>query len=158
MALFGRNKKHTIEVVAPVEGRVVSLDDVPDPVFAKRVLGDGFAVDPSSGRICSPVAGTLVLLPESRHAFALRTADGLEVLVHIGIDTVKLKGAGFSTNLSAGDEVAVGDVVIEVDMDAMLDVPSMMTPVIITNGDDFTVASLALDAAFGDPVLTVEPA
>ncbi|MDO5735452.1 MAG: PTS glucose transporter subunit IIA [Propionibacteriaceae bacterium] len=153
MRIFGRKNDKGIKVFAPVAGRVRKMEDVPDPVFAKKMMGDGFAVEPLNGNFAAPVAGELVLLAETLHAFAVRTDEGLEVLVHIGIDTVKLKGNGFSSSKSAGDKVAVGDVVITVDLDVVgPQVPSMMTPVIITNGDDFTVTEPDLDAD-GVPVL-----
>ena len=154
MALFGRKKDKGIKVFAPVAGRLRKMEDVPDPVFAKKVLGDGFAVEPLNGNIAAPVAGEIALLAETLHAFAIRSDEGLEVLVHIGIDTVKLKGQGFSSTMSTGDTVAAGDVVVTVDLDIVTpQVPSMMTPVIITNGGEFNVTEADLNAD-GGPVLT----
>ena len=154
MALFGRKKDKGIKVFAPVAGRLRKMEDVPDQVFAKKVLGDGFAVEPLNGNIAAPVAGEIALLAETLHAFAIRSTEGLEVLVHIGIDTVKLKGQGFSSTMSTGDTVAAGDVVVTVDLDIVTpQVPSMMTPVIITNGAEFNVTEADLGAD-GGPVLT----
>ena len=153
MALFGRKKDKGIKIFAPVAGRLRNMEDVPDQVFAKKVLGDGFAVEPSNGNIAAPVAGEIALLAETLHAFAIRSDEGLEILVHIGIDTVKLKGEGFSSSRSAGDRVDVGDVVVTVDLDVVTpQVPSMMTPVIITNGSEFTVSAADLQAD-GGPVM-----
>lgn len=155
MALFGRKKKTKINVMAPVAGRLRRMEDVPDPVFAKKMMGDGFAVEPTEGDFVAPVAGELILLAETLHAYAIRSVEGLEVLVHIGIDTVKLKGQGFSSTMSTGMKVSVGDVIITVDLDTVAaQVPSMMTPVILTNGGDFTFSPANLDAA-GGPVLVV---
>lgn len=154
MGLFGRKKGKVTEVFAPVAGRLRKIEEVPDPVFAKKVLGDGFAVEPLDGKFVAPVAGEIILLAETLHAFAIRSDEGLEVLVHIGIDTVKLKGQGFTSTMSAGSKVAVGDLIITVDLDVVApQVPSMMTPVILTNGGDFQVSEADLDAA-GGPVLS----
>lgn len=155
MALFGRKKKTGIDVFAPVAGRLKKIEDVPDPVFAQKVLGDGFAVEPTDGRFVAPVAGELVLLADTLHAYAIRSDEGLEVLVHIGIDTVKLKGQGFSSTMAAGMKVEVGDLIITVDLDTVAgQVPSMMTPLIVTNGDDFKPFEADLEAT-GGPVLVV---
>lgn len=132
------------------------MSEVPDPVFAQLVLGDGFAVDPVEGVFVSPVAGELTLLAETLHAFGVRSEEGLEVLVHIGLDTVKLAGDGFTARRRAGDRVGAGDPVIEVDLTAVAGrVPSMITPVVITNRSGFTLGRLRPDAEYGAPVLTV---
>lgn len=131
-------KKITESVYSPVSGRIVSLDEVPDPVFAKRSVGDGFAVIPTDGSFRSPVDGELVLVAKTRHAFAVRTHEGAEILVHIGIDTVTLKGKGFTGHRQAGETVSRGDIIISCDLDDMQSkVPSMVTPVLLTNGAKF---------------------
>lgn len=140
----------------PVEGRVIPLEEVPDPVFAGRSLGDGFAVEPEDGRFCAPVDGELVLVADTLHAFAVRTAAGAEILVHIGVDTVTLKGSGFEAVRGPGEQVKQGDPVITCDLRAVSDqVPSMATPVILTNGDRFVISPPALDAGAHDPVATL---
>lgn len=154
MGIFGRKKKAT-EVMSPVAGDIRKIEDVPDPVFAQKVLGDGFAVEPSDGRFVAPFAGELILLAETLHAYAIRSDEGVEVLVHIGIDTVKLKGEGFSSTATAGSRVAAGDVIVTVDLAAVAPkVPSMMTPVILTNGTEFTVSDMDYKAS-GGPVVTL---
>ena len=133
-------KKKSESVYSPVSGRIVSLDDVPDPVFAKRSVGDGFAVVPTDGSFRSPVDGELVLVATTRHAFAVRTPEGAEILVHIGIDTVTLKGEGFTGHRQAGETVSRGDVIVSCDLDDMRSkVPSMITPVLLTNGAKFSM-------------------
>ena len=99
-------KQKSESVYSPVAGRIVSLDEVPDPVFAQRSVGDGFAVEPREGSFRSPVDGELVLVAKTLHAFAVRTPEGAEILVHIGIDTVTLKGAGFTGHRQAGETVS----------------------------------------------------
>lgn len=147
------------DVFRPVQGTVITLDDVPDPVFAGRSMGDGFAVQPTDGTFCAPVAGELILVAKTLHAFAVRTAAGAEVLVHIGIDTVGLKGAGFTALRQQGDTVRVGDPVIRVDLSEVAgQVPSMATPVIVTNGKAFTIGAPDLAAADGGVVATITPA
>lgn len=141
-----------LEIVAPAPGRLLALSDVPDAVFAGGLLGDGFAVDPSAGEFCAPVSGELVLLADTLHAFAVRTRHGFDVLVHVGIDTVALRGAGFTPLVSVGHKVRRGDPVLRVDLDAVRDhVPSMISPVVITAGPSGTV-DLRLDAPWGAPV------
>lgn len=105
-------------VTAPTAGTVIDLSKVNDPVFAQKMMGDGFAVKPdtSSGKIVvsAPVSGKIVSLPTSKHAVGIHTPNGVDVLVHIGIDTVNLNGEGFSTTVKEGDEVKHGDKLIEV--------------------------------------------
>lgn len=155
---FKRTKKHarSEQVTAPARGQLVSLEDVPDPVFAGALLGPGFAVEPEGGKIISPVSGTVVTVPETRHAVGLRTAGGAELLVHVGVDTVDLKGDGFTARCTEGDTVERGDLLLEVDLGVLRDrVPSLITPVVVTNSGDVRVSEADLDAELGQPVLTV---
>lgn len=105
-------------VTAPVTGTIIDLSKVNDPVFAQKMMGDGFAVKPDtdSGKIIvsAPVSGKVVSLPDTKHAVGIHTPNGVDVLVHIGIDTVNLKGEGFSTKIKEGDEVKHGEKLIEV--------------------------------------------
>ncbi len=154
MLFFGKNKG--VWVTRPTAGQIVSLEKVPDPVFAGRVLGDGFAVDPTDGCFRSPIDGELIVLAESLHAFGVRHPSGLEILVHIGVDTVRLKGEGFTTDRRMGDQVAAGDPVVTVDLEAVRPrVPSLITPVVVTSMDGFTIAELDLAAGPQDAVMCV---
>ena len=103
-------------VAAPVAGKVLALVDVPDKVFASKALGDGVGVVPSDGRIVAPVSGELVTVADTGHAFGIKTDDGVEVLVHVGIDTVKLAGKGFDVKVAAGERVQAGDPLASVDL------------------------------------------
>jgi sugar PTS system EIIA component len=153
--MFNPFKKKSESVYSPVVGRIVPLDDVPDPVFAQRSVGDGFAVEPTDGSFRSPVDGELVLVAETGHAFAVRTFEGAEILVHIGIDTVTLKGQGFTAHRKAGETVSRGDVIISCELSNIAaKVPSMLTPVILANGFDFTMSEPNFEAS-DDPVITV---
>jgi PTS system glucose-specific IIA component len=155
MHMLNPFKKKTESVYSPASGRIVPLDEVPDPVFAQRSVGDGFAVEPTEGSFRSPVDGELVLVAETLHAFAVRTAEGAEILVHIGIDTVTLKGAGFTAHRTAGESVTRGDLIISCDLaDIAGKVPSMATPVLLTNGGRFVMSAPDLQGN-GAPVITV---
>ncbi|GAA2173862.1 glucose PTS transporter subunit IIA [Agrococcus versicolor] len=136
-----------IAVAAPAEGRIIGLDDVPDAAFSQRALGDGFAVDPTSGRFVSPVAGTLTAIFPTGHAFGVTTPDGLELLVHIGLGTVALEGEGFTVLRAEGDVVEAGDAIVEVDLDAVRGrVPSLVSPVVVLNGDAWPIVDRGGDA------------
>ena len=102
-----------IRILSPVTGQAVKLDDVPDPVFSGKILGDGAAVIPSEGKILSPVNGEVVSVAETLHAYGLRTEDGLELLIHVGLDTVQLKGECFHVHVKEGDRVSAGDLLAE---------------------------------------------
>lgn len=144
-----------VGVVAPVEGRLVPLTEVPDPVFSQKLLGDGFAVEPTQGQVGSPVAGEVMMVAETRHAFGVRTDQGAEFLIHVGIDTVTLKGEGFTLVKAVGDRVEAGEVVLDVDLAVVgAAAPSLAIPVVLTNGTAFELGPVDLSAAYGDVVAT----
>ncbi len=124
-----------IIILSPVSGRVVSLEEVPDPVFADKVLGDGCAVITSDGRICSPVDGEITSVAETKHAYGIAGDNGVDVLVHFGLETVALQGEGFTSYVRAGDRVKAGDLIAEADL-ALLEQRgiSAVTPVLLTDG------------------------
>jgi glucose-specific phosphotransferase system IIA component len=159
---FGKNKKKASaggSILAPADGRVISLDEVDDPVFSDRILGDGAAVIPESGTILSPVAGTVTNIAETLHAFGITTTDGLEVLIHIGINTVELKGAGFRCRVKEGDAVNPGDPLCDVDFEGIkLAGYETCTPVLITNMDRVKKVSAVTGNATGgkDPMIDYE--
>lgn len=111
--LFGGDSG--IEVTAPVAGKVVALEDVPDPTFAQGILGPGIAIEPSEGRIVAPADGTVDVMFETGHAVSMTTADGAELLIHVGIDTVQLEGKHYKACCKEGQQVKKGDVLIEFD-------------------------------------------
>ncbi|MFC4617457.1 N-acetylglucosamine-specific PTS transporter subunit IIBC [Camelliibacillus cellulosilyticus] len=120
--------------VAPLNGRLMALEEVPDEVFSKKMMGDGFAIDPSDGTVVSPIDGVVKTVFPTKHAIGLETKDGYEVLLHFGLDTVNLKGEGFNIVVAAGDNVSRGQRIAEIDLDGIKDkVPSIITPVIFTN-------------------------
>ena len=124
-----------IRILSPVTGQAVKLDDVPDPVFSGKILGDGAAVIPSEGKIVSPVDGEVVSVAETLHAYGLRTAEGLELLIHVGLDTVKLKGSCFQVHVKEGEQVKTGDLLAEVDLEALkAEGLNPVTPVLVCDG------------------------
>lgn len=149
-----------VVIASPVAGKVVPLSEVPDPIFSANLLGHGLAVLPSEGRVVAPADGTVVVAPQSGHAVGIRTDDGVEVLVHVGIDTVKMAGEGFALAVAPGDRVRQGQVMLTFDTDAISRAGySLFTPVIITNGGALgEVSPLASgDVTEGGPLLAVEP-
>ncbi|ATG52955.1 PTS glucose transporter subunit IIA [Brachybacterium vulturis] len=158
--MFGLNRKKKApsaeQITAPVRGTLLPMEKVPDPAFSGGLLGPGFAVDPADGTIVAPVAGTIVTVPDTRHAVGLRTPGGAELLIHVGVDTVTLKGEGFTARCAEGDSVEAGAVLLEVDLEAIRDrVPSLVTPVIVTNAGDLVVSEADLSAVFGQTVLRI---
>ncbi|MBQ8802172.1 MAG: PTS transporter subunit EIIC [Tyzzerella sp.] len=125
-------KPSEVTIISPVNGRAVSLEQVPDPVFADKVLGDGTAVIPADGKFLSPVDGEIASVAETLHAIGFTTEEGLEVLMHIGLDTVKLNGEGFTVHVKAGDKVKKGDLIVEVDLELLKEKEiNPITPIII---------------------------
>lgn len=155
--MFNLFKKKEIEVYSPIEGELISIEDVDDPVFSKKLLGEGFAVDPKSGVVKSPVDGVVEILHSSHHAVGIKGDNGLEVLVHFGMDTVALNGLGFKPMVQKGDRVKHGQPLLEVDMAIIKDrVPSLKTPVVVTNIDEYEVLKIDLTAKSGQSVMTLK--
>ena len=102
----------TLELRAPVDGIILPLEQVPDPVFSQKMVGDGLAIDPLSQVLTAPCPGTVTQLHHAGHAVTLTTAEGIEILMHIGLDTVALKGLGFEPRVTLGQKVALGDALI----------------------------------------------
>ncbi|WP_424216451.1 glucose PTS transporter subunit IIA (plasmid) [Streptomyces sp. BI20] len=147
-----------LDLVAPVAGTVVGLDEVGDPVFASRALGEGVGIEPTDGRILAPADGELVTVADTGHAFGIRTADGVEVLVHVGIDTVQMEGEGFDVRVAAGRKVAAGDLLVEVDLDAVRAAKHpTVTLMTVTNTAELGSVEphIGAEVAAGAPVVTV---
>lgn len=136
----GSPAKDDLVLVAPLDGWAAPLSEVPDPVFAGKMMGDGVAIDPTSALLSAPCDGEVILLHEAGHAITLRAANGAEVLVHIGLDTVSLGGAGFTPHVTPGQRVTAGAPLISFDLDRLGEAArSLITPIIITNGDGFVI-------------------
>lgn len=131
--MFGILKKE-FELIAPIDGMVIPLSEVKDPVFAEKMAGDGVAVDPSGDIIKAPASGKLSLVFRTNHALGMILPNGIELLVHIGIDTVQLDGKGFERLVEEGTDVKVGDPLIKIDKKFIESKGySLVTPVLITN-------------------------
>ena len=149
----------TDEVHSVADGEVINIEDVKDPVFSQKMMGDGFAVEPENGHIVSPVAGKVTSVFPTKHALGLVTDNGLEVLVHIGLDTVSLEGKPFEVKVSEGQIVAAGDLLVEADLDAIRAAGrETSTIVVFTNAD--AIKSVKVEhtgkLAANAPVATVE--
>ncbi|MFM2484367.1 PTS glucose transporter subunit IIA [Celerinatantimonas yamalensis] len=125
------------EIIAPLSGEIVPIEDVPDVVFAEKIVGDGIAIKPSGNKIVAPCDGTIGKIFETNHAFSLESDNGIELFVHFGVDTVELKGEGFTRIAQEGQKVKQGDTIIEFDL-ALLEekAKSVLTPVVISNMDE----------------------
>ena len=149
----------TDEVHSVADGEVINIEDVKDPVFSQKMMGDGFAVEPENGHIVSPVAGKVTSVFPTKHALGLVTDNGLEVLVHIGLDTVSLEGKPFEVKVTEGQTVATGDLLVEADLDAIRAAGrETSTIVVFTNAD--AIKSVKVEhtgkLAANAPVATVE--
>jgi len=126
-------------LLAPMDGWSAPLSEVPDPVFAGRMLGDGLAIDPTGSTVCAPCDGTVAAL--AKHAVTLRAENGAEILIHIGLETVALAGRGFTPRAAQGQKVKAGDPLIDFDLEALAPlVKSLISPIVVTNGEAFPIA------------------
>jgi glucose-specific phosphotransferase system IIA component len=132
-----------IEVIAPLSGQAVPLSEVSDEVFASGMAGDGVAVIPSkSGEVVAPISGRLVKLFEGGHAFGIASADGVELIVHIGLDTIEMRGAAFERLATEGDEVEAGTAIVRFDLEEITSAGyDPVTPVLITNADEHPISN-----------------
>jgi len=127
----------TIDIIAPISGEIVPIEDVPDIVFAEKIVGDGIAIRPTGNKMVAPCNGEIGKIFETNHAFSLESDTGIELFVHFGIDTVELKGEGFTRVAQEGQKVKAGDTVIEFDLELLTEkAKSVMTPVVISNMDE----------------------
>lgn len=151
-----KETKYSVHAVA--NGTTVALKDVPDPTFAEEMIGKGVAIIPTDGKVVAPVSGTVSMVFPTNHAVGLVDENGVEVLVHIGIDTVSMKGEGFTGHVKQGDTVKAGDLMIEVDLDKVKEAGfNTIIPVIITNTPSFTAVEgfAGKDVKVGDEVISI---
>ena len=158
--MFGFFKKkkqdEALNFVAPVSGKVIDLSEVPDPVFAPKMAGDGVGIDTTGDVIVAPCDGELSLVFKTKHAFAMTLDNGIELLVHIGIETVSLNGEGFEQLVEQGTKVKAGTPIIKIDRDFIKGKGlSLVTPVLITNPDSVKSieAKTGVDAVAGETVI-----
>ncbi len=134
LKFFKKNK--SIEIASPITGNILPIEEVPDKVFSEKMIGDGLAIEPLEGKVVSPVDGKIVTIFPTNHAIGIATNNGLEILIHIGLDTVELDGAGFNRIIEKDTKVKKGDLLMEFDIDLIKEKgKSPITPIIITNKD-----------------------
>lgn len=170
---LNRNKKKKTELqhkgqalpaeklYATANGAFVKIEEIEDPVFSKKMMGDGFGVRPVDGEVYTPIAGTIMSVFPTKHAFYIKTDSGLEVLVHMGLDTVELEGTAFENKVAEGDRVAKGDLLSTVDLAALEQAGKGSTIVVVfTNMDQVEAVQLTADGQVspGDEVGTITPA
>ena len=147
-------------IASPLHGWSAPLAEVPDPVFAGGMMGGGVAVDPLEGMLFAPCDGEVIQLHRARHALTIRTAEGLEILVHLGLETVALAGEGFEAHVREGERVTAGQKLISFDLDLLsLKAKSLLSPVLVTNGEGFAVTGrqTGREVRVGDPLFEVTP-
>lgn len=155
---LGLGKKAGEVLGAPIEGEAVELSKVSDPTFGEEILGKGMAIIPSVGRVVAPVDGTVEMVFDTKHAISMKSESGIELLIHVGLDTVTLKGAPFTSHVEAGQKVKAGDLMLEFDIEAIkaagLDT---ISPMIVCNTPDYSdiSASVGKSVKVLDEVLTL---
>ena len=156
--IFKKKEKTIVTIYSPINGKVIELKEVPDEAFAQKMVGDGCAIEPDKGVICSPIDGQLMNIFPTNHAIIFETVDGLEMIVHFGIDTVKLDGKGFQKLREPG-AIKVGDEIVKYNLDDIKDgVPSTRSPIIINNMEKvekIEVLSLGKLVKIGEPIMKV---
>jgi PTS system beta-glucosides-specific IIC component len=156
--MFGTKKKSSIVIKSPLDGIVVPASELSDPVFSDDVIGRGIAIKPGSGSVLAPADAKISLMFDTGHAVSLMTDDGVELLIHVGIDTVKLKGRHFKIYKKNDEQVKAGDLLMEFDAPSILsDGFDTATPVVICNPEDFKKISFAAQGPIkvGDPLITL---
>ena len=137
--MFEKNAK-TISLKAVEDGRTIPMDEVNDQTFAQELLGPGIAIVPSNGTVVSPVNGTIATVMDTKHAVCIQGEDGLELIVHAGLDTVELNGKYYQTYKEIGDQVKAGDVLLEFDLEEITKAGyDVTTPIVITNLGDYKI-------------------
>lgn len=156
--IFKKKEKTVVTIYSPMNGKIIELKEVPDEAFAQKMVGDGCAIEPDKGIICSPINGQLMNIFPTNHAIIFETIDGLEMIVHFGIDTVKLDGKGFQKLREPGP-IKIGDEIVKYDLDDIKDgVPSTRSPIIINNMEKvekIEILSLGKIVKIGEPIMKV---
>jgi len=131
--------KNTLHLLAPLSGQTIALDKVPDPVFAERLTGDGLAIQPVGDTVLAPCDGEITLFFDTKHAFAITTPAGVQVLVHVGLDTIIMNGRGITALHQTGDKVKAGEPILKLDLDLLQKKHiNLISPVLIVNYDCVT--------------------
>ncbi|MBO5293508.1 MAG: PTS glucose transporter subunit IIA [Lachnospiraceae bacterium] len=155
--LFGNGAK-VMEIGAPVEGECVPISAVNDPTFGEEILGKGIAIRPANGLIKAPADGTVTTVFPTGHAVAVTTTEGVEILIHVGLETVELNGDGFTKHVEEGQEVKKGDLLIEADLVKIGEKYDIITPMVICNTGDYkeVEGETGKTVAAGDTVIRIQ--
>ncbi|MFD2654724.1 PTS sugar transporter subunit IIA [Gracilibacillus thailandensis] len=140
--LFKKKEVNT-DLTAPLTGKLLPLEQVPDQVFSQKMMGDGIAIEPSDNNVVSPIDGEVVDVFKTKHAISFRTDGGAEILVHMGLETVQLDGKGFDIHVENGQKVKKGDRLATFDIDTIAaDGYKTVTPIILLNGEEFAITNM----------------
>ena len=156
--LFGKKEEiNPNHVYAPLAGEAVAISEVPDPTFSSGAMGNGIAIKPTDGKVCSPVNGTVDMMFDTGHAVTLVSDNGIEILIHVGLETVGLNGAPFQVKVQNGQKVKQGDILMIADLDAIkaAGLPTI-TPVLICNTDDYTTFNTTTGKAVTNADVVIE--
>ena len=156
--LFGKKEEiNPNHVYAPMAGEAVDISQVPDPTFSSGAMGNGIAIQPTDGKVCSPVNGTVDMMFDTGHAVTLVSDSGIEILIHVGLETVGLEGKPFQVKVQNGQKVKKGDVLMIADLDAIkaAGLPTI-TPVLICNTDDYTTFNTTTGKAVTSADVVIE--
>ena len=156
--LFGKKEEiNPNHVYAPMAGEAVDISQVPDPTFSSGAMGNGIAIQPTVGKVCSPVNGTVDMMFDTGHAVTLVSDNGIEILIHVGLETVGLNGAPFQVKVQNGQKVKKGDILMIADLDAIkaAGLPTI-TPVLICNTDDYTTFNTTTGKAVTNADVVIE--
>lgn len=155
---LGFGKKAGEVMGAPVAGKAVAISEVSDPTFGQEILGKGMAIIPSVGKVVAPIDGTVEMVFDTKHAISMSSDSGIQILIHVGLDTVSLKGEPFTAHVESGQKVKAGDLMLEFDIEAIKSAGlETITPIVICNSDDYKeiTAHVGKDVNTGDEVLTL---
>lgn len=152
-----RKKEIDYNIYSPVTGKQIALEEVNDKVFASKMMGEGIAFQNIESLVFAPCDGEVVMVPDSKHALGIKADCGIELLLHIGLDTVKLKGEGFQVLVNVGDKIVKGDSLIKVDLDFMKSKGiDLTTPMIITDADDKGITVIRNDSVRKGESIVIE--
>lgn len=154
--MFNLFKKSKEQLVAPLSGKLVKIEDVPDPVFSDKIIGEGIAIEPTTEELLAPIDGEVINITPTKHAIGIRTEKGTEVLIHVGLETVSMDGEGFTVHVQEGDQVSTGQPLMTFDLELIRErANSILTPIVITNNQNQKKQIQPTDASTGTAGETV---
>lgn len=138
-----KKKEEDSDIIAPLTGKVIPLEQVPDQVFSQKMMGDGLAIEPLNKDVLSPIEGEVVDVFKTRHAISLRAENGAEILIHMGLETVQLDGKGFDIMIENGQKVKKGDILATYDINTIAEEGyKTVTPIVLLNADDYQMTNV----------------